>query len=214
MHIEEAAQWLQPFAELDQKQLADTLTYVNLLLKWNARMNLTAVRKPEEMIQRHFGESFFAARHLFVKPELAEEPAGSVVDVGSGAGFPGLPMAIFSSSTQFTLIESNGKKAAFLNEVIRSLQLKNAKVFSQRAETYPGRADLVTMRAVEAFESVLPTAAGLVKPGGRLGVMIGSGQVQSAHKVHGMEWHDPVAIPGGHSRVIMVGIKQAEGVTL
>jgi 16S rRNA (guanine527-N7)-methyltransferase len=205
MHIDEVAQLLQPFAQLDQKQIADTLTYVNLLLKWNARMNLTAVRKPEEMVQRHFGESFFAARHW-----LSEEQALNVVDVGSGAGFPGLPMAIFSPSCQFTLIESNGKKAAFLNEVIRSLQLKNAKVFSQRAEAYPDKADLVTMRAVDAFESVLPTTVCLVTAGGRLGLMIGTGQLQSATRVPGLTWHDPVPVPGGHSRVLLTGTKRTE----
>jgi 16S rRNA (guanine527-N7)-methyltransferase len=202
VQIEEVVQLLQPFAQLDQEQLESTLTYVNVLLKWNARMNLTAVRKPEEMVQRHFGESFFAARHW-----LAEEQMRSVVDVGSGAGFPGLPMAVFSPSCKFTLIESNGKKAAFLNEVIRSLELRNAKVFSQRAETYPEKADLVTMRAVEAFESVLPTALGLVAVGGRLGLMIGTGQVQSVQKVSGLAWHHPISVPGGHSRVLLTGTK-------
>jgi 16S rRNA (guanine527-N7)-methyltransferase len=205
VRIEEVAQLLQPFAQLDQKQLAHTLTYVDILLKWNARMNLTAVRKPEEMVRRHFGESFFAARHW-----LSEEQALNVADVGSGAGFPGLPMAIVSPSCQFALIESNGKKAAFLNEVIRSLQLKNAKVFSQRAEAYPGKADLVTMRAVEAFESVLPIAVGLVAVGGRLGLMIGSGQVQSAQKTSGLAWDDLIPVPGGHSRVLLTGTKRTE----
>src|SRR5882724_6470943 len=117
-------------------QLRYISIYVDLLLRWNARINLTAVRQPEEIVTRHFGESFLAARCLF--PEVDGEPeygdAGQihphVIDVGSGAGFPGLPIKLWAPRVQLTLIESNQKKATFLKEVVRNLDLKSAEVFA------------------------------------------------------------------------------------
>jgi 16S rRNA G527 N7-methylase RsmG len=86
------------------------------------------------------------------------------------------------------------------------LGLKNARVFAGRAEVFGETADLVTMRAVEKFEGALPMATKLVKPGGRLALMIGAGQVASARETDGgISWHEPVAVPGGHSRVLLVG---------
>src|SRR6516162_2735676 len=112
------ARLLQPFAALDAKQLDRISSYLDLLLKWNAKTNLTSVRIPEEIVTRHFGESLFAASRL-----LAPGALETVIDLGSGAGFPGLPFAIWSPVVQVTLLESNVKKAAFLNEVIHALQL-------------------------------------------------------------------------------------------
>jgi 16S rRNA (guanine527-N7)-methyltransferase len=111
-------------------------------------------------------------------------------------------------AVQVTLIEANGKKAAFLNEVIAALQLKNAKVFSRRAETYPEQADVVTMRAVEKFDRALPVALKMVRDGGRIALMIGASQVGTARALAGaVPWEDPVPVPGGHSRVLAVGTK-------
>jgi 16S rRNA (guanine527-N7)-methyltransferase len=193
---------LRPFVELSSEQLAQTSMYVDLLLKWNAKVNLTAVRNPDEIITRHFGESFFAAARLAPLRDTA-------IDLGSGAGFPGLPLAMFTPHVQVTLIESNGKKAAFLSEVISALGLGNARVFSQRAESYPAKADLVTMRAVEKFERALPVALDLVRDGGRLALMIGASQVARAKMLAAqLRWQEAVAIPGGHSRVLAVGTKR------
>lgn len=203
MEIVNIAALLRPFVELDQKRLRQTSIYIDLLLKWNARMNLTAVRRPEDIVRRHFGESFFAAAHLF-----AAKAAESVIDLGSGAGFPGLPLALFAPEARVTLIESNAKKAAFLNEVIRALDLSNVTVFRQRAETYSGSAQLVTLRAVEDFSRAASLALKLVSPGGRLALMIGASQVENAYQVDScLSWQLPVPTPGGHSRVLLVGIK-------
>src|SRR5260370_20483915 len=193
---------LRPFAELSSEQLAQTSTYIDLLLKWNAKVNLTAVRNREEIVTRHFGESFFVAARL------APQPGDTAIDLGSGAGFPGLPLAMFASAVQVTLIESNGKKAAFLNEVISALQLKNARVFSRRAETYPDKSDLVTMRAIEKFESALPGAMALVRDGGRLALIVGASQVSRAKVLAAqLSWQEPVAVSGAHSRVLAGGTK-------
>jgi 16S rRNA (guanine527-N7)-methyltransferase len=198
-------QLLRPFVALEEGQFASISTYIDLLLKWNARINLTAVRHPEEIVTRHFGESFFAAKLL-----LPPEHRGTVVDLGSGAGFPGLPLAMIAPTAQVTLIESNHRKAAFLNEVIFALGLKNAKVFSQRAEMYTGRADLVMMRAVERFEKALATAISLVGPLGRVALMIGTSQADRTRALPSdVSWKDPMRVPGGHSRVLLVGVRDA-----
>ena len=198
------AELLRPYAALDQRRLDQVSRYLDLLLKWNARMNLTAVREPKEIVARHFGESLFVADLL-----LERDRKLTVIDVGSGAGFPGLPLAIVAPWAQVTLIESNNKKSAFLNEVIFALQLSNAKVFARRAEDYPGEADLVTMRAVEKFAEAVTLAVRLVKCGGRLGLMIGSSQLEQAEKLAlDLQWAAPMALPGGHSRVLAVGTKK------
>jgi 16S rRNA (guanine527-N7)-methyltransferase len=200
------AQLLQPHIQLDESRLIAISKYIDLLVKWNARINLTAVRAPEEMVQRHFGESFFAANHM-----LAERAVDKVIDLGSGAGFPGVPFAMLAPGTHVTLIESNQKKATFLRELIFQLDLKNAQVFADRGEKHTQTADVVTMRAVESFGMVLQLAVKLVEPEGRIALMIGSAQVQEAISLGmQMKWNEPVPVPGGHSRVLLVGTKAAK----
>ncbi len=131
-----------------------------------------------------------------------------MIDLGSGAGFPGLPFAMLAPQVQVTLIESNQKKAAFLRELIYQLNLKNAKVFDDRGEKYAQTADVVTMRAVESFGKALSLAFGLVRPEGRIALMIGSSQLQEVIGSNNqMKWGEPVPVPGGHSRVLLVGTK-------
>lgn len=136
--------------------------YLALLAKWNRTTNLTAIRVPEQIIERHFGEAFFAAERLLSPADV------TVMDLGSGAGFPGLPMAMLAPAAKFTLVEAQAKKATFLKEVVRHLGLKNVKVFAGRAEEYALTADLVTMRAVERFVDMVPVAVGRLAPEGRL----------------------------------------------
>lgn len=204
METSEIAGLLAPFVELAPDQLKQVSTHLDLLLKWNSKVNLTSVRQPEDIVTRHFGESFFAAKQL-----LSAQATDAVVDVGSGAGFPGIPIAIFTPPARMVLIESNGKKAAFLNEVIFALKLPNASVFAGRAENHSqDAADLVLMRAVEKFDNSLVVAINLVKPGGRIGLMIGQAQVASTCQLAGgLKWSDPMPLPGGHSRVLLVGTK-------
>lgn len=180
-------------------QLKDISTYMDILLKWNARMNLTAVRDPEQIVQRHFGESLFAARSL-----LAKDSTITVADVGSGAGFPGIPMKIYARGLQSTLIESHGKKATFLREVCRGLKFTNIDVFPERAEDWKRTAELVTLRAVEKFGQVLPVAAALVAPLGRLALLIGAGQAREAEDALVGNWSDSIAIPNSRERVLKI----------
>ncbi|HEX8817346.1 MAG TPA: 16S rRNA (guanine(527)-N(7))-methyltransferase RsmG [Terriglobales bacterium] len=198
---------LGPFlsAPLTEAQIAAVSSYMDLLLRWNARVNLTAIRDPNEMLTRHFGESIFAAQYLFPGSQAAA--SGHLIDLGSGAGFPGLPIKIWAPELRVTLIESNQKKATFLREVVRSLKLTGVEVFVGRAESYVGdRGDVVTLRAVERFEQALPTAAGLVAPGGRLALLIGGAQFERAEQLAaGFKWEKPVAIPLSEARVLAFG---------
>lgn len=184
-------------------RLAAISKYIDLLLKWNARINLTAIRAPEEIVERHFGESLFAAKHM-----LAQGPLSRAIDLGSGAGFPGAPFALLAPEIEVTLIESNQKKSTFLKELIYLLGLRNVKVFSGRAESYSQSADLVMLRAVEKFEDVLPLAFRLVSTGGKLALMVGTSQVALAKsRVPEVQWQEALAIPGGHSRVLLIGTR-------
>jgi 16S rRNA (guanine527-N7)-methyltransferase len=201
MEIGRIADLLRPFAELTRDQLTSTSTYIDLLVKWNARVSLTAIRDPDEIVTRHFGESYFAAKIL-----LLEDWVGSVIDFGSGAGFPGIPLAMFRPKATVTLIESNGKKAAFLNEVVGQLGLRNIELFRGRGESCGRKADLVVMRAVESFDRALDVAAGLVQPGGRFALLIGERQMAAAKRLEPhLSWSEPVRIPQGHKRILLVG---------
>jgi len=188
---------------LSDHQLTQVRRHLELLLKWNARTNLTAVRTPEQMIARHFGESFFAAQHC-----LQNKHVKSAIDFGSGAGFPGVPFAIFAPDVAVTLMEAHNKKAVFLKEVARAAELLNVNVFSGRAEESGLSADLVTLRAVERFHESAPHAAALTKPSGRLALLIGSQQMDEVQSIiNGFEWSSPIAIPQSDSRVVFVGTR-------
>jgi 16S rRNA (guanine527-N7)-methyltransferase len=196
---------LAPFvgpALLSVSQLEAIQAYLDLLLRWNAKLNLTAIRDPEEVVTRHFGECLFAAKQLF--------PAGdsrvTAIDIGSGAGFPGLPLKLWSPSLNLTLIESNQRKATFLREVARTLHLNSVSVLAERAESVSLNADLVTFRAVERFERILPIAFSLVRSQGRIAILVGSEQVGLAQStLSGMVWKTPVPIPLSKSRTLLFG---------
>ncbi|WP_414649373.1 16S rRNA (guanine(527)-N(7))-methyltransferase RsmG [Edaphobacter sp.] len=132
--------------------------YLDLLLRWNARTNLTAIREPEEIVRRHFGESLFCGLHVGRQTE-------TLLDLGSGAGFPGLPTALLRPEIAVTLAESQNKKATFLREAVRTLQLGDVEVWAGRAEALPEtrRFDTVTLRAVDnmavALVAAVPRAA-------------------------------------------------------
>ncbi len=162
LSLSRIADLLTPFAStLSPAQLDGLSLYLDLLLRWNARLNLTAVRDPESIVTRHIGESLFAAAQLECETQNPER----VFDLGSGAGFPGLPIKIYSPVLRITLIESQHKKATFLREVIRALGVTGIDVFFGRAEDLVRRGEracLVTMRAVERFDTALPLAAALL----------------------------------------------------
>jgi 16S rRNA (guanine527-N7)-methyltransferase len=200
---------------LSAVQLKNISMYIDILLHWNERINLTAVREPEEIVTRHFGESIFAARLLFPSSAVVDNHRQKlhVVDVGSGAGFPGLPIKIWAPEIQLTLIESNQKKATFLRETVRKLGLESVDVFAGRAEFLSGsKGDIVILRAVERFEAVLPVAAALVAPGGRLAVLVGNGQIEKARLLAAdFTWEPAVSIPLSSQRAALIGGRNHRG---
>jgi 16S rRNA (guanine527-N7)-methyltransferase len=167
-------------------ELVDALSiYLDLLLKWNARTNLTAIRDPAEIVQRHFGESLFTARHL---------PGGeSLLDIGSGAGFPGLPIQLVLPHLKVTLAESQHKKASFLREVVRTLGL-STEIWGDRVEAMPSvrRFDLVTLRAVDNPVMALRLAQDRVDPGGTIAHLTSSGGTDA----------EAIPIPGSSQTVL------------
>ncbi len=153
---------LAPYASpLPPSVLQKIGDYLDLLVRWNARTNLTAVREPEALVQRQIGESLFAAQLL--------ETSSPLLDFGSGAGFPGIPLKILNPELPVTLAESQGKKAAFLREAVRTLDI-DAEIWSSRVEAIlAGRTfATVAMRAVDHTESMLPVGRERVSPEGSL----------------------------------------------
>lgn len=200
------AELLHPYLDtpLDPHQLNAVYTHLNLLVRWSAKTNLTAVRDPEAIVTRHFGESFFASARV-----LSQGIPATVFDLGSGAGFPGIPLALCAPHAAVTLIEAQNKKATFLKEVVRAIALQNVTVLAARGETLLGRrtkAHLVTMRAVENFAESASLAAQLVRPGGRLALLIGAAQVGVAQQLlPAVVWASPIPTPGGTARVVLIG---------
>jgi 16S rRNA (guanine527-N7)-methyltransferase len=196
---------LAPFLEgetLSDQQLRFISDHVELLLKWNLRINLTAVTDPEQILTRHFGESLFTAHMLTRNFPLS----GSLIDLGSGAGFPGIPIKVWAPGLSVTLIEARQKKATFLREVAWTFGLSGLEIANQRAEAVGLQADVVTMRAVEKFDKGLPVAASLVKEGGRLALLIGAQQVSTAgFLLPELSWGQPIPIPQSSERVLLVG---------
>lgn len=161
-HIEEL---LGPYYPDPPDALLQNLAiYLELLLRWNVRTNLTAIRSPEQIVTRHFGESLFVARHL---PQCQ-----TVLDLGSGAGFPGIPIQLALPHLAVTLGEVQNKKASFLREVVRSLELPT-EVWSRRVEEMPAEClfDVVAMRAVDNPQAALLLARQRVKVGGTLALL-------------------------------------------
>jgi 16S rRNA (guanine527-N7)-methyltransferase len=161
--------------------------YLDLLLKWNARTNLTAIRDPEEIVRRHFGESLFAASHLPLENlDVSTPDPGPItlLDLGSGAGFPGLPIALLRPGLHVMLAESQNKKAAFLRETVRTLNLPNVEVWAARAETLPANRQfrVVTLRAVDNMEAALSAARARVAAGGLLALLTTVQQAPGAER--------------------------------
>jgi 16S rRNA (guanine527-N7)-methyltransferase len=172
--------------------------YLELLQHWNERINLTAIREPKELIQRHFVECAFAGQHL---------PLGlrTLLDYGSGAGFPGIPIAIVRPEIRVTLAEAQGKKASFLQEVSRALGI-SSEVYSGRVELMPPdrRFDGVSMRAVEKMELSIPIAA---RRAAKYLVLLTTQNSLREFRSYspGFAWAEDIALPNAEQRILSIG---------
>jgi 16S rRNA (guanine527-N7)-methyltransferase len=193
---------LKPYGLAPSSDLIEGIrAYIELLLKWNRSISLTTVTDVEQILRFHFGESLFAASMLPVeKSRLA--------DVGSGAGFPGIPLAMASTRLKVTLIESNAKKYAFLNEVIRKLELRNVAALHSRVEqikTATRGIDIITARAVGNFDDLLGRSREMMGGHGRIFLWLGSDDVAKLTSDSRWKWYPPRHIPGSQRRYILVG---------
>ena len=175
--------------------------YLALILRWNSRMNLTAIRAPEEIQSRHFVESIACAR-------LLPQDIGSLLDFGSGAGFPGIPIALCRPEIAVTLAESQSKKAAFLQEAVRVLAL-NSSVFANRAEQLDRQFDCVILRAVDRMEHAVAAASTLVGPDGTLAVLTTRDQFHHIQASAGpaFRWTEPKPLPTSEQRILALASK-------
>jgi 16S rRNA (guanine527-N7)-methyltransferase len=168
------------------------LAYLALLDRWNRAYNLTAIRDPGEMVAKHLLDSL--AMHPFAK-------AGTLADLGTGPGLPGIPLAIAHPALQVTLVESNGKKARFLREAVRTLQLSNARVAESRIEALdlPAAFDAITARALATLPLILELGGHLLKPRGRLLAMKGAlptDEIAALPPGWRVERIEPLDVPG------------------
>jgi 16S rRNA (guanine527-N7)-methyltransferase len=174
-------------------------SYLSLIMRWNSRINLTAIRDEEGILTRHFVESIACAHAL---------PAGiaTLLDFGSGAGFPGIPIALCRPEIAVTLAESQGKKAAFLQEAVRTLEI-SANIHSGRAEALRAMFDCVTLRAVDKMQQAVQSAARLVRPGGRLVLMTTNVELANLRQAASTAflWRNVVPMPRSGDRVIALG---------
>lgn len=133
------------------------LDYLELLARWNASFNLTAVRDPAEMVTRHLLDSLAIAPHV---------TGTSAADLGSGAGLPGLVLAIAAPEREWLLVDANGKKARFLRTAVRELGLANVRVAQQRVQDVTGEFACITSRAFASLPDMLAWGGHLLAPGG------------------------------------------------
>jgi 16S rRNA (guanine527-N7)-methyltransferase len=156
---------------LDTAFAEPLLAYLALLARWNQTYNLTAVRDPRDMVGKHLLDSL--AMHPFVDALAAR--GGTLADLGTGPGLPGIPLAIVKPGLKVTLVESNGKKARFLREAVRQLGLADVRVAESRIEAVaePGAYDAITARALATLPLILELGGHLLKPDGALLAMKG-----------------------------------------
>ena len=200
--LETIASVLRPFrAELSQEQLGAIQTYLFLLIEWNRSISLTAIEDPIEILSRHFGESIFAAS-FFAAGE------SRLADVGTGPGFPGLPLKIVCPDMELTLFESNSKKCGFLREVVQHLGLSGVQVVKMRYQDFKlgGRQfDLVCARALGDYHILLPWARDLLAQGGMIVLWVGTEEsIRIGHRKEFL-WEAPVPIPESKRRVLLIG---------
>jgi 16S rRNA (guanine527-N7)-methyltransferase len=191
--------------EISPDQVALIQRYIALLLVWNEKVNLTAIRDPLEVLYRHFCESMYAAVAI---PELA----GRLADVGSGGGFPGLALKIIRPELQVFLIESNIKKATFLAEVVRELELSDARVLVSRYEELGEEVaplDFVCSRALGEFNKFLGWAHSERVAAKEVILWVGGRDIAEVKMIKDWSWREPITIPHSLQRVLLAGTRSA-----
>jgi len=182
---------ISPIIELSPAQINQLEQHYNLLIKWNKVLNLTSVRKVEEIVERHYCESIFMGLHL---------PAGALTvgDVGSGAGFPGIPIGMVRPECKVSLIESHQRKCVFLREATR--ELKNVQVLPIRVEDVDEAFDWVVCRAVllSKIEKPVSALSALI-------AILGTERPSDSR----FTWNTPVQLPWGRQKYLWLGTRRS-----
>ncbi len=188
---------------VDSNQVWQIQEYMRLLLVWNEKINLTAIREPLDILYRHFCESMFATK-------LISMDNGRLADIGTGGGFPGLPIKILLPHAHMFLVESNVKKATFLAEVVRALHLPNVNVLVSRYEELGEEIapiDYLCARAVGDFGEFLAWARGESVAAQQVVLWLGVADIKTVENQPGWEWAESAVVPQSLRRVILVGSK-------
>jgi 16S rRNA (guanine527-N7)-methyltransferase len=186
-------------------QVLQIQQYIKILLTWNEKVNLTAIRDPLEILYRHFCESMYAAEAIPLKK-------GRLADVGSGGGFPGLPLKIMRPDLQVFLVESNIKKVTFLAEVIRELGLKGAQVLARRYEELGEEVaplDYVCSRALGEYTVFLDWARSQQIAAKQVILWIGGRDLEEIQKIRTWDWSEPIEMPHSLRRLLLVGTRKS-----
>ena len=189
---------------VNDEQVLQIQQYIKILLMWNEKVNLTAIRDPLEILYRHFCESMYAAEAIPLKN-------GRLADAGSGGGFPGLPLKIIRPDLQVFLVESNIKKVTFLAEVIRELGLKGAQVLARRYEELGEEVaplDYVCSRALGEFPAFLEWARSEQIAAKQVILWIGARDLPEIQKIGTWQWHATIEVPHSLRRLLLVGTKK------
>jgi 16S rRNA (guanine527-N7)-methyltransferase len=185
-------------------QVLQIQQYIRILLAWNEKMNLTAIRDPLEILYRHFCECMYAAVTIPLE-------RGRLADVGSGGGFPGLALKIIQPGLQVFLVESNIKKVTFLAEVIRELGLSDAQVLARRYEELGEEVaplDYVCSRALGEFPSFLEWARSEQIAAKQVILWIGARDLTEVKKIRTWDWREPIPVPNSLRRLLLVGTRK------
>jgi 16S rRNA (guanine527-N7)-methyltransferase len=190
----------------NKEQVKQIQQYIDIMLRWNDKINLTAIRDPMEILYRHICESAFGTSVVSVeKCRLA--------DVGSGGGFPGIPMKIAKPDMDLFLVESNMKKATFLTEVVRELGLTGVRVLVSRYEELSEEVaplDVVCSRAVGEFAPFLEWASSPAIGTQKVALWIGAQDAESVRRLRNWTWDEPMPIPHSLRRFILVGTRSSQ----
>ncbi len=186
---------------LDDETASRFEAYLSLFIRWNECINLSSVREEEDILSTHLVESIAVAYAL---PKEIE----TLLDFGSGAGLPGIPIALCRPEIAVTLAESQGKKAAFLQQAVRELGIA-AKVHPQRAEVLQEVFDCVVLRAVDKMPKAVAAAVRLVVSRGWLALVTTDTELSNLRAAAGTQfsWAEPVRIPGSERRLLALGQK-------
>ena len=187
--------------EADPELCQKVRIYISILLKWNAKIALTTVTDPSEILRVHFGESFFTAK-------AARINNGRVADIGTGPGFPGIPIRMVAPETQLTLVEAVAKKTAFLGEVLRKLDIRGVNIMRCRMEEIKSDVDafdFVTARALGKYDELLHWSKTRLSQFGKIVLLLGRADAEDLLQNAQWLWHAPIIVPESSARMILVG---------